>query len=80
MHSKVRGVLFVAALIAALYAPTFFYIPLALSLLRFRSYEMVFLALYVDILWYPGLPQLPLVTLSALVLFVVFEPLRRRFL
>ncbi len=80
MLGKARIAFFLLAGIAVIFAPLFFYIPLILSLIRFRAYEMLFLAMYADLLWYPGLPQLPLFTLSSLALLALFEPLRRRFL
>lgn len=72
------------ALLGGLFAP--FWLPLAamalLSML-FRSWEVPFLGLILDLLWLPTvgfLHPIPVFTITGILLMWVFEPLRREFL
>lgn len=57
-------------------------IAIALAL-RYQAWELVAIGIFLDLLWLPdhvSLANMPLATLIALGLVVIFEPLRRQLL
>jgi hypothetical protein len=79
-----RILLFVLALISVFVMPPWvFVILVSISALRYRAWEMLFLALMIDFAWLPEvslLHSVPLFTLVALLLVWGLDPLRKEVL
>ena len=60
------------------------WVPFGIAIIlciRFRAWEVAGMGLFMDLLWLPQVvtgESLPYATLGALLLLLVFEPLRRR--
>jgi hypothetical protein len=85
LGSNTRLVLAVLLFLSVIFTPIWVSAIIALALaLRFRAWEVVVAGLLVDLMWMPtsvSIPgALPIATLTALALVVVFEPLRRHLL
>ena len=78
---SVRTLIGVALCVSALIGPLWLTFIFALMLsVRYRAWEVVVVAVFIDFLWLPGpisSTNLPLATLGALILIVALEPLRR---
>jgi hypothetical protein len=75
-----RAVLFLIALLSLFFGPWWVLLATAaLVCLRYRAYEFLLLAAIADALWLPsGIGYgLPLMTIAALLILLIFEPLRR---
>lgn len=78
-----RTLLGLAAFLSTLFLPVWFALVFMMLLtLRWRAWEVLMLGLWIDFLWLPAgfFSPIPLYTLIALALFVMFEPLRRELL
>lgn len=84
--NSIRILLAIALFVAVIFLPWWVALILTLALtLRFRAWEVAAAGVLFDILWLPGIPfesltTLPFGTLTALILILVLEPLRRQLL
>lgn len=84
--NKWRIILAGAGFVSVVFAP--WWVPAIISIvlcLRYRAWEVVGIGLFVDILWLPQTffedsVSIPFATFGALLLLLIFEPLRRRLL
>jgi len=81
--SRIRVALGALMLVSGLFLPWYVTLVWALALcLRYRAWEVVGIAVMLDLFWMPtSLPlAFPYMTLCALALLAVFEPLRKQLL
>ena len=78
-----RNILVITGVLGSVFAPPWVTI-LCMGLLAFRypSWEVLFIGLLIDFLWIPTgvFHQLPIFTISAIILVWGLEPLRKEFL
>lgn len=81
--ASIRIALGVVGVTTALFAPPWIMLLVMIILaLRYSAWEVLFLGLLVDLLWFPGLflGVFPLFTIAGAALVWGLEPLRREFL
>jgi hypothetical protein len=80
VENSLRIFLFCLGVWAAIFGPPWLpVIVMVLIVMRFRAWEVVFLGIFTDFLWAPGL-HVPLYLIASIVIVWAFEPLRKELL